>query len=183
VRHLEQLPPSLLTTTDRFPKLIINGQTDAAEWTNVRQTRNYQTNQGVTDVNSADMRCYQMKAGSGTATIAAGDTLGFAAAASISHFGPVQLYMARVPDSANINTWEASGNVWFKAGSIDAVKPASGTFTSDETTWPAYSMSLLFSSSVLCSSLHMLIAFNNRKDIGRIQNSCFASSRILPRAG
>ncbi|KAF2652577.1 lytic polysaccharide monooxygenase [Lophiostoma macrostomum CBS 122681] len=123
---------------DRFPKLIINGQTDAAEWTNVRQTKNYQTNQGVTDVSSPDMRCYQMKAGSGSATVAAGDTLGFAAAASISHFGPVQFYMARVPDSADINTWEASGNVWFKAASIDAVKSASGTLTSDETTWPAY---------------------------------------------
>ncbi|KAF2106838.1 glycoside hydrolase [Lophiotrema nucula] len=120
----------------RFPKLIIGDQTDAAEWVHVRQTKNYQTNQGVTDVSSADMRCYQMKAGSGTATVAAGDSLGFAAAASISHFGPVSFYMAKVPDSADINTWEANGNVWFKAGEISAV-PGTG-LTSDEKTWPAY---------------------------------------------
>jgi hypothetical protein len=79
-----------------------------------------------------------MKSGTGTATVAAGDTLGFVAAAQISHFGPLQFYMAKVPESADINTWEAAGNVWFKVKSIDAVKGPTG-YTSDETTWPAYS--------------------------------------------
>jgi hypothetical protein len=83
------------------------------------------------------MRCYQMKAGTTTATVEAGSSLGFVAAASVSHFGPVQFYMAKVPDSANINTWEASGNVWFKAAKIDAVKGAGG-YTSGPDTWPAY---------------------------------------------
>jgi hypothetical protein len=106
----------------------------------VRQTKNYQANFGVTSVSSADMRCFQNKAGTYTATIAAGETLGFVANAMVSHFGPVQFYMAKVPDSANINTWEASGNVWFKAGSISAVQ-GSGPLTSDEKTWPAYSKS------------------------------------------
>jgi hypothetical protein len=101
----------------------------------VRQTKNYQTNAGVTDVNSPDMRCYQMKGGSGTATVAAGEELGFVAASAVTHFGPVQFYMARVPDNADINTWEAAGNVWFKAGSISAVPPLG----SSESTWPAYS--------------------------------------------
>lgn len=79
--------------------------------------------------------------------MAAGDTLGFVAAASISHFGPVQFYMARVPDSADINTWEAAGNVWFKAASISAV---GSPLTSGESTWPAYrksSSTLVFASA------------------------------------
>lgn len=81
------------------------------------------------------MRCFQNRAGTGTATVAAGETLGFVAAASVSHFGPVQFYMAKVPDSADINTWEASGNVWFKAASISAV---GSPLTSGASTWPAY---------------------------------------------
>ncbi|CAN9098049.1 unnamed protein product [Alternaria alternata] len=68
------------------------------------------------------MRCFQNRPGTGTATVAAGDTLGFVAAASISHFGPVQFYMAKVPDSADINTWEAAGNVWFKAAKKSQVE-------------------------------------------------------------
>ncbi|KAI0112403.1 lytic polysaccharide monooxygenase [Nemania sp. FL0031] len=117
-----------------FPRLIVKGQPDAADWTTVRQTKNYQTNAGVTSVSSPDMRCYQMKGGSQTAKVAAGEELGFVAASAVTHFGPVQFYMARVPDGADINTWEAAGNVWFKAGSISAVPPLG----SGESTWPAY---------------------------------------------
>ena len=84
------------------------------------------------------MRCQQMRPGTNTATVAAGDELGFVAMAQISHFGPLQFYMARVPDSADVNTWEAAGNVWLKAASISAVSGAGG-ITSSETTWPAYS--------------------------------------------
>ncbi|KEZ45495.1 hypothetical protein SAPIO_CDS1816 [Scedosporium apiospermum] len=106
----------------RFSKIVVNGVEEAAEWTAVRMTKNYQGNQGVTDVNSPDMRCFQMRPGTTTATIAAGEKLGFVANAEVTHFGPVQFYMAKVPDTADINTWEAAGNVWFKAGSISAVK-------------------------------------------------------------
>jgi hypothetical protein len=120
---------------DRFSKLVLKGVPEAAEWTSIRQTKNYQTNSGVTSVTSPDMRCFQNRPGTGTATVAAGDTLGFVAESSITHFGPVQFYMAKVPDGANINTWEAAGNVWFKAASISAVgRP----LTSGESTWPAY---------------------------------------------
>lgn len=126
-----------LQLADRFSKIVVNGTPEAQEWTAVRQTKNYQSNSGVTSVNSADMRCFQNRAGTSTATISAGDTLGFVANAQVTHFGPVQFYMAKVPDSANINTWEPSGNVWFKAGSISAVQ-GNGPLTSDEKTWPAY---------------------------------------------
>ncbi len=95
----------------------------------------------MTDVNSADMRCFQMAPGTGTATVAAGDKLGFRAMSAVTHFGPVQLYLARVPDGADINTWDPAGNVWFKVGSISAVPNASGALTSGEDTWPAYSES------------------------------------------
>jgi hypothetical protein len=43
--------------------------------------------------------------------------------------------MAKVPESADINTGEAAGNVWFKAASISAV---GSPLTSGATTWPAY---------------------------------------------
>ncbi|KAF1837465.1 glycoside hydrolase family 61 protein-like protein [Decorospora gaudefroyi] len=122
----------------RFSKLVLNGVPETTEWTSVRQTKNYQTNSGVTSVTSPDMRCFQNRPGTGTATVAAGDTLGFVASPAISHFGPVQFYMAKVPDSANINTWEPAGNVWFKAASIATV---GSPLTSGASTWPAYQKS------------------------------------------
>ncbi|KAF2743332.1 lytic polysaccharide monooxygenase [Sporormia fimetaria CBS 119925] len=136
------LPPILLLATTaqahyRFSRLILNGVSEPKEWTSIRQTKNYQSNSGVTDVNSPDMRCFQMRPGTGTATIAAGEKLGFVAESEITHFGPVQFYMARVPDGADINTWEPAGNVWAKVAKIDAVKGSAG-YTSGVETWPAY---------------------------------------------
>ncbi|KAM7215055.1 glycoside hydrolase [Rhypophila decipiens] len=116
----------------RFSRIVVNGVAEAKEWTAVRQTKNYQGNQGVTDVNSNDMRCFQMRTGTSTATINAGGTLGFIANSQITHFGPVSFYMARVPDNANINTWEPADNVWFKVAVIDAVRKGS------DWDWPAY---------------------------------------------
>ncbi|OTA98834.1 glycoside hydrolase family 61 protein [Hypoxylon sp. CI-4A] len=118
----------------RFSKLIIGGVEEAAEWTSIRKTKNFQSNGGVTSVTSPDMRCYQQSPGTGTATVAAGEELGFAALSAVTHFGPVQFYMARVPDGADVNTWDPAGNVWFKIGSISAVPPLG----SSEATWPAY---------------------------------------------
>ncbi|KAI1418443.1 glycoside hydrolase family 61 protein [Hypoxylon sp. FL1857] len=123
----------------RFSKLVINGVQETAEWTTVRMTKNYQSNAGVTDVNSPDMRCYQARPGTATATIAAGEVLGFVANAAVTHFGPVQFYMAKVPESADINTWDPAGNVWFKIGSITAVPPLG----SSEATWPAYNKKIV----------------------------------------
>lgn len=97
------------------------------------------------------MRCFQNRAGTSTATVAAGSELGFVAAASISHFGPVQFYMAKVPDNADINTWEASGNVWFKAASISAQGSPLGSGTE---TWPTYRKCISLRGSLL--SHHMI---------------------------
>lgn len=74
-----------------------------------------------------------MRSGTSTATLTAGDKLGFIANAQITHFGPISFYMAKVPAGADINTWDPSGNVWFKAAVIDAVR------TGGDWTWPAYS--------------------------------------------
>lgn len=124
----------LIQSLDRFSKLIINGEPELKEWTSIRQTKNYQDDHGVTDINSVDLRCFQMKAGSGTATIAAGGTLGFVADQGITHPGPVQFYMAKVPEGKDINTWDASGNVWFKAASIGAASTPGAKALS----WPTY---------------------------------------------
>ncbi|KAK3366133.1 glycoside hydrolase [Lasiosphaeria ovina] len=133
------LPSALLLAATaqahyRFSKLVINGEQEAKEWTSIRQTKNYQDDHGVTSVSTPDIRCFQMKAGTGTATIAAGGDLGFVADQGVTHPGPVQFYMARVPDDSNVNTWEAAGNVWFKVASIDAVQTAG----QKALTWPTY---------------------------------------------
>ena len=110
--------------------------TEAKEWTSIRMTKNYQDDHGVTDVNSADIRCFQMRAGTGTASVTAGDTVGFVADQGVTHPGPVQFYMARVPDGKDINSWEATGNVWFKVASINGDNPGAKT---SGFTWPTYS--------------------------------------------
>jgi len=125
----------------RFSKLIVNGTVEAKEWMSVRQTKNYQSNSGVTSVTSGDMRCFQNRAGSGTATVVAGEDVGFGVESAITHFGPVQFYMAKVPDNANINSWDPSGNVWFKVASISAVGSPLG---SGVETWPAFQKSQVF---------------------------------------
>lgn len=124
------------------------------------------------------MRCQQMRPGTSTATIAAGEELGFVAMDQITHFGPVQFYMARVPDSANVNTWEAAGNVWFKAASISAVAGAGG-LTSDEKTWPAYSEFLCSVAKylVLVSAvLIILLSQRNRKSASRSPSRFLAAT-------
>lgn len=91
-----------------------------------------------------------------TATVAAGETLGFIAEASVSHFGPVQFYMAKVPDGVDINTWEASGNIWFKAASISAV---GSPLTSTASTWPAYRTFVLPLSTTPPFNLRLIIIY------------------------
>ena len=125
---------------DKFPRLIISSHPESADWLAVRKTKvtNSRDNNGVSDVNSPDMRCFGGSTpGKAIATITAGDTLGFVVSAGIMHFGPCQFYMARMPDSQDINTWEAAGEVWFKVGSISAVATG-GAMKGDEATWPAY---------------------------------------------
>ncbi|KAK4448755.1 lytic polysaccharide monooxygenase [Podospora aff. communis PSN243] len=121
----------------RFSKIVVNGVAEPREWMSVRQTKSYQGNQGVTDINSVDLRCHQMRPGTSTATVVAGEKMGFVANAAVTHFGPVSFYMARVPDNADINTWNGDGNVWAKVGVIDAVR------TGNTWEWPAYNKQIV----------------------------------------
>ena len=65
------------------------------------------TNPGpVTDVTSNAIRCYPLAAGTSakTASVNAGDTVAFTAASSVSHPGPMQFYMAKVPSGQTAET-------------------------------------------------------------------------------
>ena len=139
--------PFVHLPTDKFPRLILNSVPETADWQAVRKTKvtNSRDNGAVSDVSSSDMRCFGGSPGKAVATVAAGSTLGFVASSGIMHFGPCQFYMARVPEGADVNTWEAAGEVWFKAGSISAVvPPGGGALKGDEATWPAYRGSFSF---------------------------------------
>lgn len=73
---------------DTFPSLVIGGKTTAA-WVNVRQTNNFDSQSPVTDVTSADFRCYD-SATAGTATTiaaAAGSQIGIMSDGTIYHPG------------------------------------------------------------------------------------------------
>jgi len=105
-----------------FPSLIHSGSV-LGQWVNVRQTNNYQTNNPVTDVTSADFRCYD-SATNPTATtlnINAGDSLGFDCPITIYHPGVVNIYMAKAPTGTNVTSWAGDGAVWFKVYQISAV--------------------------------------------------------------
>jgi hypothetical protein len=68
-------------------------------------------------VTSNQIRCYELSPGTGaqgTYEVAAGSTLGFTAQSSVSHPGPLQFYMAKVPEGKTAASWDGSGNVWFK---------------------------------------------------------------------
>ncbi|KAF2271080.1 hypothetical protein CC78DRAFT_563643 [Lojkania enalia] len=87
-----------------------------ADWAAVRQTVNYQTNAGLSDVMSPQIRCYTSgnKVAAQIQSVAAGSSVSFKANPNIFHPGPLQFYMAKVPAGQTAATWDGSGNVWFK---------------------------------------------------------------------
>jgi len=115
-----------------FPNLIIGG-VKTADWANVRQTNNFNTQNPVTDVTSADFRCYdsQTNPTAQTISVAAGSQLGISSDGTIYHPGVVNVYMAKAP-SGNVSTFAGDGAVWFKVYQISAVTNG-GTSIS----WPA----------------------------------------------
>ncbi|PPQ65355.1 hypothetical protein CVT26_000070 [Gymnopilus dilepis] len=103
-----------------FPDLIVGG-TNTGDWVNVRKTNNYNSQAPVTDVTSADFRCYtsQTNAQASTATVTAGSTIGIQADQAIYHPGVINVYMAKAPNN-NVASWDGSGTVWFKVYQISA---------------------------------------------------------------
>ncbi|KAH8724023.1 glycoside hydrolase [Phaeosphaeriaceae sp. PMI808] len=118
-----------------FPEFLAGGKATGL-WTYVRKTTNYQSNGPVTDVSSSQMRCYELSPGtaSQTYTVNAGDTVGFSAVTSVSHPGPLQFYMAKVPAGKTAATFDGAGNVWFKVYSLGA------TFSPGQIKWPSDGM-------------------------------------------
>jgi len=94
-----------------FPK--VGG---GADWQQVRKADNWQNNGFVGDVTSAQIRCFQSSPASASATlnVTAGSTVTYSAAPNVYHPGPMQFYLARVPDGQTITSWNGDGAVWFK---------------------------------------------------------------------
>ncbi|KAI0633946.1 glycoside hydrolase family 61 protein [Trametes polyzona] len=113
-----------------FPSLIVNGKETEA-WVNVRKTNNHYSQAPVTDVTSADFRCYtsQTNAKAETIDVAAGSTLGIACDQTIYHPGVVNVYMARAPTGKPVADWDGAGRVWFKTHEITAVTDGGKSIT------------------------------------------------------
>ena len=102
-------------------------------WDYVRRAANYQSNGPATDVSSTAIRCYPDPANTKakTYTVKAGDSVGFVADAMISHPGPLQFYLAKVPEGQTAETFDGSGQVWFKIFGQGPV------ITGGALTWPS----------------------------------------------
>ncbi|KAH8099605.1 glycoside hydrolase family 61 protein [Cristinia sonorae] len=103
-----------------FPSLVVGGTTTPA-WVNVRKTNNFNSQAPVTDVTSADFRCFDTETGATaqTATVAAGSPLGIMSDGTIYHPGVVNIYMAKAP--SDVSSFAGDGAVWFKVHEISAV--------------------------------------------------------------
>nr|4B5Q_A Chain A, GLYCOSIDE HYDROLASE FAMILY 61 PROTEIN D [Phanerodontia chrysosporium]4B5Q_B Chain B, GLYCOSIDE HYDROLASE FAMILY 61 PROTEIN D [Phanerodontia chrysosporium] len=101
-----------------FPDFIEPSGTVTGDWVYVRETQNHYSNGPVTDVTSPEFRCYELDlqntAGqTQTATVSAGDTVGFKANSAIYHPGYLDVMMS--PASPAANSPEAgTGQTWFK---------------------------------------------------------------------
>ncbi|KAG9123276.1 hypothetical protein FRC07_015164 [Ceratobasidium sp. 392] len=117
----------------RFYKYIDAAGTVTGEYVYVRANTN--VNSPVTDVTSTDFRCNVGGLASGsktsTTTVAAGSTVGFQADIPLSHPGPTQVYLGKVPSGQTAATWDGSGANWFKIYALGA------DFSSGSLAWPS----------------------------------------------
>lgn len=122
----------LTNTPDTFPYLIADN-TVSGEWEYVRRTANKYSHGPVTDVTSPQIRCYEDpgRPAADVKDVTAGSTVGFKLQAPIQHIGPVQFYMARVPDGQDVDSWEAGGNVFFKIKEVGPKVNGDGSWS-----WP-----------------------------------------------
>ncbi|KAH8805901.1 glycosyl hydrolase family 61-domain-containing protein [Xylogone sp. PMI_703] len=96
----------------------------------IRPNTNY--NSPVTDLTSDDLRCNQGgESGAGTEiiTVQAGQPFSFTADTAVYHDGPLSMYMAKAPTTAD--AFDGSGQVWFKILDLGPTFNADGT-----STWP-----------------------------------------------
>ncbi|KFY71598.1 hypothetical protein V499_08187 [Pseudogymnoascus sp. VKM F-103] len=117
----------------RWTSLIVNGAA-TSPYQYVRQNTN--ANSPVTSVSSNDIRCnaggLASGASTGTASVAAGATVGFALDQAIFHPGPITVYLSKAPSTAA--SYDGSG-AWFKIAEVGA------TISTSAITWPASDIS------------------------------------------
>ncbi|KAI2781981.1 hypothetical protein F4815DRAFT_443897 [Daldinia loculata] len=65
-----------------------------------------------------------------TMPVKAGDTVGFRVDGNVTHPGPLQFYMAKVPGGETAKTFAGDGDVWFKIFNDDP------KFTGSWPDWP-----------------------------------------------
>lgn len=103
-------PP--LTRTDTFPRLVVDGVPEEADWSVTRKTKNADTKQGIEDPTSPDIRCYNSENAGGVASVPAGSTIHYISTQQVNHPGPTQYYLAKVPEGQAVEEWDGSGAVW-----------------------------------------------------------------------
>ncbi|RYO82381.1 hypothetical protein DL766_004739 [Monosporascus sp. MC13-8B] len=97
-----------------FPRLVVNGKAEEADWSVTRMTKNAQSKQGIENPTSPDIRCYQSSNAANIATVPAGATVHYKSTQQVNHPGPTQYYLAKVPAGRSASNWDGSGAVWFK---------------------------------------------------------------------
>ncbi|KAF1977079.1 glycoside hydrolase family 61 protein [Bimuria novae-zelandiae CBS 107.79] len=97
-----------------FPRLVVNGKSDSADWATTRRTKNADSKQGIENPTSADIRCYSSSDAASVATVPAGATIHYISTQQVNHPGPTQYYLAKVPAGKDVKSWDGSGAVWFK---------------------------------------------------------------------
>ncbi|QRV93845.1 glycoside hydrolase family 61 protein [Ceratobasidium sp. AG-Ba] len=114
----------------RFPMFVDSTGAVSAEYTYNR--RNTNSNSPVTDIKSTDFRCNVggLNGVSQISTVPAGSTVGFKSDTSVTHPGPLQVYLGKVPSGQTAATWDGSGANWFKIYAIGA------DFSSGTLAWP-----------------------------------------------
>ncbi|KAH7099469.1 glycoside hydrolase [Auriculariales sp. MPI-PUGE-AT-0066] len=129
---------ALVGVSGHYTWPAVNGGT---QWLNVRKTNNYNSRAPVTDVTSADFRCYtsETSATATTLTVAAGSTFTFNTDGTIYHPGVANVYFAKV---SNATTADGSGAVWFKVHQVTAVTNGGTSITFPTDNVPSISFTI-----------------------------------------
>ncbi|KAI1405342.1 glycoside hydrolase family 61 protein [Hypoxylon fuscum] len=115
-----------------FPRLVVNGKSEEADWSATRKTKNADSKTGVLSATSADIRCYSSQNAAKIQEVPAGATIHYVSTQQVNHPGPTQYYLAKVPQGKTAANWDGSGNVWFK---IHTTMPTMDS--NKQVTWPA----------------------------------------------
>ena len=110
---LETKAVELIRNIDIFQQITYGG-TKYPVYQYIRKNTNY--NSPITDVTSNDMRCNEGgvpgTAAGGTLSVTAGSSFTITADTPVYHNGPIAMYMAKAPSTAD--SFDGSGQVWFK---------------------------------------------------------------------